>query len=332
MNIATFPVTSLGSAAAAVIANAEVEKLAREPVEPGVYFGMPEADYHGDAALGSGDVKRLAYSPADYWFDSPLNPLREADGDPTTAQIFGRAVHSNVLEGRSVFDRQYAPCDYPGNIKAGKVERELIAVLGKTALKRADFDRIQQASAMIRANPYLSDAFSGGRAEVSVFWVKDGVRKKCRLDYVKVRATVDLKSIRNSRSIEFSEACRRAISEYRYDVQVEHYREGREAMRKLIAAGNVSGEVDPAWLQSVADADAFAWVFVFWQAEGAPLTWACSISPGNGIHDIARATITRAEANYRSHMEQFGPDTPWVVASPVNELFVEEMPAWFGRT
>lgn len=330
MTIQTAPLTDLGSAAAAL-----VEKLAQrrpDPIAPGVYFGMPDSIYHADEALGSGDMKRLSYSPADYWFESPLNPLHEIDSDPTPAQIFGKAVHMNVLEGRVKFERHYGACEFPGNIKAGKLEREAIAASGKIAIKREDYDRIQQAGATMRANPELANAFSGGYSEVSVFWDSGGIRKKARLDYVKPRATVDLKSIRNSRAINFVEACRRAIAEYRYDIQVAHYAEGREAMRRLIAQGAIHNPPgDDAWLQAVASNEHYAWVFVFWQAEGAPLTWATKISPANGILDVARTAIVRAEENYRSHMERFGRDTPWLIAEPIDELAIEDMPSWWAR-
>jgi hypothetical protein len=333
MTLSTAPITDLGSAAAAVVDQVE-QKRGREVIADGVYFGLNEALYHADPALGSGDIKRLAYSPADYWFNSPLNPLKEQEDTVKPAFIFGRAVHTNVLEGREKFERMYAPCEHPGNIKAGKEERAFILGGGQIPLKRDDYDRIQQAGAMIRANPHLSDAFTGGQSEVSCFWTHEGIRKKCRLDYVKLRATVDLKSIRNSKSIGFAEACCRAISDHRYDVQVEHYRDGRAAMRAFLEAGNVSGHeaIDPAWLKALATTKDTAWVFVFWQAEGAPLTWACSLSPGNGILDVARATINKAEDAYRLYLDRFGPDLPWVLNEPVRELDLSDLPAWYGRT
>jgi hypothetical protein len=322
-------------ATAAVIAAAVMENIAQKKrvIEPGVYFGMQEEVYHADPALGSGDMKRLSYSPADYWFNSPLNPMKEPEDKVKPAFVFGRAVHVNVLEGREKFERMYAPTEYPGNIKAGIEERKFILAGGQIPLKRADYDRIQQAGAMIRANEHITDAFTAGHPEVSVFWEHEGIRKKCRLDYVKLRATVDLKSIRNPKSIGFASACRNAISNLMYDVQVEHYSDGEAAMRQFIRDGKIDGEdgIDPTWLKTLSENESRAWVFVFWQAEGAPLTWACSISPGNGLRDIARQTIIRAEDNYRAYMDRFGPDIPWVLNEPIEELHMEDLPAWHGR-
>ena len=298
---------------------------------PGIYFGMPEYEYHADPALGSTDVKRLAYSPADYWFSSPLNPHREPD-DPTPAQIFGTAIHKLILEGEQAFEGRYAPTKFNGATKAGKQERDDIRAAGKIALKQDDFDRIKISGAVIRANPHLGEAFHGGLPEVSIFWESAGIRRKCRIDYLKRRASVDLKSIRNSRNVGFSEACRRAISEFRYDVQAAHYRDGRAAMAALYRAGAVYGDVDAAWLDGVVTSQDAAWVFVFYQAEGAPLSWGTVLSPANPIFDVARAVIDRAETNYRNCVEAFGEDTPWIEPEPLAELDISEMPAWYGRT
>jgi hypothetical protein len=51
----------------AMIAERATERLHKAPAaeasatprEPGVYFGLPSADYHADPSLGSSDIKRL---------------------------------------------------------------------------------------------------------------------------------------------------------------------------------------------------------------------------------------------------------------------------------
>jgi hypothetical protein len=275
-------------------------------------------------------MRKLTYSPCDYWFSSPLNPNKPPD-EPSPAQMFGRAVHKLMLEGSQAFEGCYGVVDLDGRTKAGREEREAILASGREPLRRQDYDRIRAAGEMIAANEHLAEAFFGGAPEVSVFWTANGIRKKARLDYLKLRAIVDLKSIRNTRSIDFVTACRRAIAEWRYDIQCAHYREGRDAMRDLFAAGAVHGDHDREWLRAVVDNRVWAFVFCFWQAEMAPLTWATVLSPGNPILDIARQSLALAEDNYRSHMERFGPETPWLIAEPPTELDINHMPFWFGR-
>ena len=305
----------------------------------GIYFGLPDSEYHKDAALGSTDIRRVLASPCDYWWGSPHNPLRP-DDSPTPAQLFGRAVHKFVLEGEAAFVKAYAPVDLPGNTKAGKSEREAAESEGKIPLKRDDWNRIMLSGQMIRSNPHLGEAFSGGHSEVSVFWKRpDGLRLKCRFDYLKVRAIADLKSIRNSRQIDFVEACRRSLADYRYEIQAEHYFEGRRAMRGLfnggfvhwpskVKGGGAGAGSETEWLDRASASTEYAFVFVFWQADNAPITWACSLSPGNPILETARRDIENAFDRYKKFEKQFGLDQPWILQEPISELDLNDLPAW----
>ena len=158
------------------------------------------------------------------------------------------------------------------------------------------------------------------------------IKNKCRIDYLKARASVDLKSIRNTRNIGFATACRRAISDFRYDVQAQHYREGREMLPGLIADGAVFGDHDSTWLGRIARTTAAAFVFVFYQAEGAPLSYGTVLSPDNPILAIARETIDVAEANFLEYRDRYGLERPWLLDEPLGELELSDMPPWFART
>src|SRR5262249_16842505 len=85
--------------------------------EPGVYFGLPSAEYHADPSVGSSDLKRLLQVPAVYWWHSQMNPDRPPPPD-TLAMLKGRALHKLVLEGEESFGTAFAeepsPCGYPG--------------------------------------------------------------------------------------------------------------------------------------------------------------------------------------------------------------------------
>lgn len=327
MSIETFPLTSIGAAAAAVVDKIEPKS---EAFAPGIYFGLDESVYHADTAIGSTGMKKLAENPPAYWWDSPHNTMREEDTD-TAARLFGRAVHKFVLEGRGAFEAAYAPTDYPGNVKAGKEERERIADAGKQPIKRADWNRIMMAGTIIRSNPEISGAFTGGQSEVSIFWEIDGIRRKARFDYLKPRAIVDLKSNANTMDIDFVASCKKSIGSYRYDVQAAHYFDARAVMPQLVAQGAVFGDHDPAWLDRVVKEPVWAWVWIFYQSTGAPLTWGTTLSPKNGVLDLARATLAKAEENYRTFVDRFGLDNPWVIAEALEELDVNDLPAWAFR-
>ncbi|PSJ60797.1 PD-(D/E)XK nuclease-like domain-containing protein [Pseudaminobacter soli (ex Li et al. 2025)] len=305
-----------------------------ELIPDGIHFGLSEDAYHGDPALGSTGLKDLIDNAPDFWWSSWMNPAREPDKE-TPAKIFGRAVHKCVLEGRAAFDALYSPCEHPGNIKAGKEEREAVEAAGKLPLKRDEYNRIVAASAFIRANATLRDAFTGGQPEVSVFWTADGIRFKARFDYLKMRAVADLKSIRNPLNKSFVQACRDRIAGLDYVISAAHYMDGRQRMGAFVKAGQVYGAPDSenfrSWLIQVAGQREFAFVFVFWQAEGAPISHGFQISPGNPILDSAKQSIAKAVWNYRQFMEKFGTKIAWVPSTPLEELDETELPIWWQQ-
>jgi PDDEXK-like domain of unknown function (DUF3799) len=335
-------------------------------IEPGIYFGLDETTYHADKAVGSTDAKRLRRSAADYWHHSALNPSRPSV-EPSPAQAYGRAIHLRVLEGHDKFLARYERAPDPEGLlvtdadlaewltahgvnKLPRSKNEKIvqalsidpnvrilseferraAEAGREILKRPDFDRIIMASDLITQNPHLATAFSNGHPEVSIFWDRDdGVRCKARFDYLKIRGIGDLKSTRNPLGLDFPDACRRAIANYRYDIQAAHYLEARRQIPKLL--DNVQGDHDDYWLEEVATAEEFGFVFVFFQAEDAPISWACSLSPGNPVLEIGRIAIEHAIQRYKDFSQRFAPDEPWMLAEPVEELTVDQLPGYYGR-
>jgi hypothetical protein len=117
---------------------------------PGIYFGMPENVYHADPALGSGSVRSLAKNAMYFWQDSWMNPLRPVD-EETPALLYGRALHSLVLEGPEKFTRSYAPyprkADHPNALDTAKDIQAVLRGLGqKTSGTKPDLmERLRAA-------------------------------------------------------------------------------------------------------------------------------------------------------------------------------------------
>lgn len=340
MTISTFGTTTLGAAAAAV-----VEGLApkREPFAPGIYWNMPEDDYHADVSLGSTDMRLLARNPREFWWQSKFNPIRDDEDDEESAQekeakIVGRAMHAAVLEGHEALKARYAPTFHKGRVKAGIAERAKIAAAGKEPIKFKRWRRILLASSLIRNDPECGAAFTNTIAtELSVFWVckRSGMRKKMRLDAVKPRSIVDFKTIVNRDDVPFEQLCLTHIGRYGYYTQSECYKDGWAEIPGLIDAGAVFGApsmdvVDR--LRRAAERDATAFTFIFLQKTGAPAVFGTTISPGNGILDNAREDILRAEANWKEFNERFGgTDTPWMIPQPLRELDINDIPPYAFR-
>ena len=351
-------------------------------VRNGIYLGLPHLDYLSDPALGSSSLKALAYNPALYWFNSPLNPHYQPQA-PSTAQLLGTAFHMMALEGPKAFHERFIMepgpeymrtvaeiSDFvrskggkPSKLKADVINDALvidpgakiydIAVLlakeaGKAILKEEDYVRVVRASEAIMANPALAPAIAGeGMSEVSIFWTEeiDGtpIRLKARFDRLKPRAVVDLKSTRPTFGRTFDQECRRAIVNYRYDLQADHYLKARAKFAQFWEDGHAfwdGGGADPdkddakgfiTWGDACAKAENYAFVFIFWANDGAPLTWGGHISPDNPILEISSRDRDHALRTFARCTKQFGPGEPWLEYEDLGEIFIEDLPAWFAR-
>ncbi len=178
--------------------------------KPGLYFDMPEEEYHAIPALSASGIKRLAISSMDFWVESWMNENYRIE--ETDALLNGRAYHKR-LEGKEKFDAEYAPVfddsDYPNALRTANeikaclkdlkikgystlVKDGLVQMLrdadptvqiiddlrttyeeknpGKTFLKRTVIDEIEIMATMIDNDPNALKCFRGGYSEVSVIW------------------------------------------------------------------------------------------------------------------------------------------------------------------
>jgi len=317
----------------------------------GIYFGLDEEFYHKTPFLGSSNMKELYASPPDYWWGSHMNPLRPAD-KATAARVYGKAIHDRILYGEESFKRNYAKVEGEtgDEIKAEALKEWIRAQGGMPFKLKADnevlvakdyrvklmtettYDAIMVSSAMIVKNPHLAPAFVGGFPEVSIFWQEDGIPCKARLDYMKKGSTVDLKSFRGKdRLMTLDRMILQDIFNYRYDIQVDHYQRARTAAKALFEAGKVYcypdvARPDDAWLAK-ALAKPVPWVFVFFKADGMPISKSYEIPFDSPAHQSGRVAVAVALRNYQNYMEQFGTEA-WVNTDPPYPIDNEDMPKW----
>lgn len=83
---------------------------------PGIYFDLPEDDYHADPAIGSTDLKQLLTNPTRYWWKSQYAATfrevveaktAEENEKVSRAKAFGSCVHAVTLEGMEAFNARY---------------------------------------------------------------------------------------------------------------------------------------------------------------------------------------------------------------------------------
>lgn len=344
--------------------------IPHDGMEPGLYVDMPESVYHQDPSLGSTDIRRLLTGPSEFHFSWAGNPDRE-DQDDSDALTFGRAVHKLVLEGRQSFDGLFAGKPEGPDVlvtaedmraflrahglhdkgsKEAMAER-ILAVSpqvqiqdvivdrarrdGRQILSHDAYKRIVMASAYITANPKLSRSFVGGHSEVSVFWIRRGIRMKARFDYLKVinwqdRRTAMINDLKSFSRVKPGQPLLQAIRETAagYKHQAAHYLDGLKHAKRHISQGLVHGDADADWLQRVATSQAALFCFVFFKSQGAPYAQAELISPQNPIMDYAARDIENALDTFQRYFDAFGHTGPWVDLSDPEELSQEDLPRW----
>lgn len=130
----------------------------------GIYFGLPEAIYHADNALGSTSIKDLATKPCLWQYDR-LRPRRETETEYLT---WGRAWHCRVLEGKAAFDSRYArpprPEDFPGCLVTADDVKDFLRLNGQR-LTGAKAELVARAKACDDCPPIFDDLLAAWRSE-----------------------------------------------------------------------------------------------------------------------------------------------------------------------
>lgn len=304
------------------------------PRPPGIYFSLDEDAYHADPSLGSSSLKQLYSSPPSYWFGSWMNPTRKIK-KTTPQQMRGKAMHKLLYESAAAFHSLFTcgarhddEMTSAEKSAATKAANAMARQVGKIALPSDDYDQVVIAHAMITKNPKLANVFAGGVGEVSVFWVSDGVPLKARIDYLKPRGIGDGKGVANMYSKDFPTACREAIANYRYDMQAAHYLEARRQLGRFWSDGAVHGDHDATLIKKICLSTTVGWQWVFYQMEGAPITWSKILSPQNPMVEVAMGDAQTAIASYKQNLATFG-EGMWLLIEEPSELYLDEMPGWY---
>lgn len=213
---------------------------------------------------------------------------------------------------------------------------------GMTTLKRSVFEAVVAAAAHISGNPRLAPAFMQGRPEISIFWERDGVPLKARIDYLRLgknRSTCrwvglasDLKSFSNQRAIAPEQAVNNAVAEYRLGMQAAQYLDGLSMIPEFVRSGKVYGaeNVNPKWMEALASlgSDDFLWHWVFFQTD-APVAMLREAKPG--LVADGRRRVADALNTYREHAARYGTDWRYTDPMPDKGIDMGDMPAWFAN-
>lgn len=199
---------------------------------------------------------------------------------------------------------------------------------GKTLLYPKTMAKIEYSAAMIEKHPDLSRCFTGGYPEVAVFWWdrETGVPMKAKLDYLKVKAVVDLKTFGNPYMKPLDRAIATAMASGRYHIQAATYLDAAAQLPRLISAGDVEGEADQTFLDALVDGEPHRFVFVFQATGPAPVAIGKEL-PRGLVMDCGKTAMQQAQWKFAECWRKYGID-PWVDDRPIGAFDDSEFPAY----
>lgn len=196
---------------------------------PGLYSGIPMADYHGDLCVGpsissSGLRTIFTESPAHYFDKSYLNPDR-AEEEDKEAFVLGRAAH-HLLLGEDDFSTLFIvrPDEAPdgrawnGNNNTCKAWLAAQEKAGRTVLTPGQIEAIRGMARSLAKHPLIESGILNGQIEKSLVW-KDretGIWLKARPDAIP-NDSGDVCDLKTTASNGFD--IDNSASKLRYDMQ-----------------------------------------------------------------------------------------------------------------
>ena len=219
--------------------------------------------------------------------------------------------------------------DWRAMVAAERGERETLSKSWRVTLEliRRTFER----------HPEAPKFLSKGLAEVSVFWTDpNGVRLKCRYDWLRVRTVADVKTYSLREGDESVQGFVSAAERYGYDFSAAHYMHMRtEAVPALVdnqqvfdASPMVDGRAhltlnypaddDLFFLRRVAAEREPSWWWIACMTMGYPEIDCIEFPMSLLQFQSAAYQVDQAKATYLEYRNRFGdePDVAWVADRP----------------
>ena len=190
-----------------------------EEIQNGIYFNMPDVQYHAIDALSASGIKKMMVSPLTFWTETYDPSYIRRESLPMTK---GKAYHKRILEGKEAFENSYVPRlskeDHPNaldtqaelkdycksrDLKVSGTKPELVGrilevepKMGENIfslmmdkfntehshqehLHKSDFNEVEKA-ALILEQSELAMHFTSGMPEVSIIWTDELTGIKCK--------------------------------------------------------------------------------------------------------------------------------------------------------
>lgn len=310
-------------------------KIERGPMEwpkriadhfDGIYFNMPEDEYHRDSALGASGIVDLNISPLAYWKNSAFNPKKhKEDEDPkeTAATIRGTYFHEALAGGR--ISTIVKPAGMSFATKEGKEFKAMHE--GKTFIKAEDTEVAQDMINAMRETGVLEriGGIGGGVSEISVFWTdKMGRRRKFRIDRLHDGEAFDWKTMANSMSKDLETLVAHTVAQHRYSVKAFWYQQGLQQMKIMLKTQGAKAFKTPATEKAMQEMlalseheDIVPFWYVFIENSGVPNIVARRFVSHDASGQLnayfrwAKQEVERAISIFDANMRERGHETPW---------------------
>lgn len=287
----------------------------------GIYYNLPENEYRADPAIACSDIKKILKSPLEYWTYSWMNPNKPVQAK-TPAMILGSALHKFILEKEDFYkeyivlpnkleldsefyEKESEKPDFDTSfaLPSSKNAKTFKYIGDRKIIKQSDFTLINEMSGYLGQLPVVNKVFTGGNAEVSLFWQDEetGLMCKCRPDYLTKNYIADYKSINLVDNINYS------IADGDYHIQKAFYLHG---------------------LQMVTNCDHNNFIFIFQQKEAPYLVRNKSLN--EELLEFGGQLFRHGLSIAKEHFDKYGADM-WI-DDPVNYasseyLGFEDLPA-----
>lgn len=305
----------------------------------GIYFRMPQDEYHADSALGASGICDLTCSPLKFWKESAFNPkkaAKEEDEKETTATIRGEYFHDAMAGVRSRFVVKPAGMSFA--TKEGKDFKA--SRPGATFIKAEDAEKAQEMIDAMRETGALErvGGIGGGISEVSFFWTDNmGRRRKIRADRLFGGEMFDWKTMANRADKDIETLTAHTVAQYRYHIKAYWYQMGIQAMKKMIATlgpkafMTETAETEYSEMLAIAQSETIVpfW-YVFIENGGVPNVvprrFVSHDSSGqlNAYFRGAKQETDRALALFDAYMSSHGPDKAWRTPAVFKEFADED--------
>lgn len=170
-------------------------------MENGIYFNMSEDYYFAENRLSSSGIREILSSPAEYWFNSNYNPLREERKSESMQD--GKIYHAYILENKDFNSRYKIVPEEISNMNKNSSQYKMWAALQNLPLvSYKKFKEMERIYNYLNSDGQIFDSniLKDGYSEVSIFWEYRGVKLKSRIDYLKLKQFLDLKTFVRSSS------------------------------------------------------------------------------------------------------------------------------------